>query len=60
MSNDSISNLLSETRTFAPTPEFAEAANVKGSSYEEAAKDRLAFWERQAEHLDWLNAGRPH
>ena len=54
MSNDSISNLLSETRTFAPTPEFAEAANVKGSSYEEAAKDRLAFWERQAEHLDWF------
>ena len=54
MSNDSISNLLSETRTFAPTPEFAEAANVRGSSYEEAAKDRLAFWERQAEHLDWF------
>ena len=54
MSNDSISNLLSETRTFAPTPEFAEAANVKGSSYEEAAKDRLAFWERQAERLDWF------
>ena len=54
MSNDSISNLLSETRTFAPTPEFAEAANVKGSSYEEAAKDRLAFWERQAEQLDWF------
>jgi acetyl-CoA synthetase len=54
MSNDSISNLLSETRTFAPTPEFAEAANVKGSSYVEAAKDRLAFWERQAERLDWF------
>jgi acetyl-CoA synthetase len=54
MSNDSISNLLSETRTFAPTPEFAEAANVKGSSYEEAAKDRLAFWERQADRLDWF------
>ncbi len=54
MSNDSISNLLSETRTFTPTPEFAEAANVKGSSYVEAAKDRLAFWERQAERLDWF------
>ena len=54
MSNDSISNLLSETRTFAPTPEFAEAANVKEGSYEEAAKDRLAFWERQAERLDWF------
>jgi len=54
MSNDSISNLLSETRTFAPTPEFAEAANVKGSSYEEATKDRLAFWERQAERLEWF------
>ncbi len=54
MSNDSISNLLSETRTFAPTPEFAEAANVKEGSYEEAAKDRIAFWERQAERLDWF------
>jgi len=54
MSNDSISNLLSETRTFAPTPEFAKAANVKEGSYVEAAKDRLAFWERQAERLDWF------
>jgi len=28
MSNDSISNLLSENRTFAPSEEFARDANV--------------------------------
>lgn len=54
MSNDSISNLLSETRTFPPSPEFAKAANIKENSYVEAAEDRLGFWERQAERLDWF------
>jgi len=54
MSNDSISNLLSETRTFPPTPEFANAANIKIDAYEDASKDRLGFWERQAERLDWF------
>ena len=54
MSNDSISNLLSENRTFPPTAEFARAANIKEDSYSEAEKDRLGFWERQAERLDWF------
>ncbi len=54
MSSDSISNLLSENRVFPPTPEFANAANIKADSYDEAEKDRLGFWERQAERLEWF------
>jgi acetyl-CoA synthetase len=42
-----------ESRRFAPPAELAAAANVKADAYEEAAKDRLAFWERQARRLDW-------
>jgi len=41
--SESLSNLLSENRTFAPTPEFAAQANAKADMYEEAERDRLAF-----------------
>jgi len=51
--NDSLSNLLSENRTFPPTPEFAAQANAKADMYEEAERDRLAFWEKQAANLYW-------
>ena len=51
--NDSLSNLLSENRTFAPSPEFAAQANAKADLYEEAERDRLAFWEKQASNLYW-------
>ncbi len=51
--NDSLSNLLSENRTFPPTPEFAAQANVRADLYEEADRDRLAFWEKQASALYW-------
>ena len=51
--NDSLSNLLSENRTFPPTPEFAAQANAKADMYEEAERDRLAFWEKQASNLYW-------
>ena len=44
MANDSIENLSTETRTFAPTPEFAAQANAKADLYSKAEKDRLAFW----------------
>jgi acetyl-CoA synthetase len=51
--NDSLSNLLSENRTFAPSPEFAAQANAKAEMYDEAERDRLAFWEKQASVLHW-------
>ncbi len=48
-----LSNLLHETRRFEPPAELAAAANVTAEAYEEAAKDRLAFWEQQARRLSW-------
>ena len=53
MANDSIENLSTETRTFAPTPEFAAQANAKADLYSKAEKDRLAFWDEQANALTW-------
>ena len=50
---DSLENLLSENRTFAPSTEFSTAANAKASLYKEAESDRLAFWAKQAEELTW-------
>ncbi len=54
MSNDSISNLLAENRTFSPSEKFASEANVKEDSYSEAESDRISFWEKQAARLDWF------
>jgi len=51
--NEALSNLGSETRTFAPSPEFAAQANVNSDIYQEADRDYLAFWEKQAENLYW-------
>ncbi len=42
-----------ENRTFPPPPELAANANVRADVYEEAARDRLAFWAKQAERLHW-------
>ena len=50
---DSIENLSSENRTFAPTPEFAAQANAKADLDTHADKDRLAFWGEQASELLW-------
>ncbi len=52
-SAEGLSNLLHEERRFEPSPEFASAANVGADAYDEAAQDRVAFWERQAERLTW-------
>ena len=51
--SDALDNLGQENRTFAPTAEFAGAANAKSDVFESAAKDRLAFWESQASQLHW-------
>jgi len=51
--SDALDNLGQENRTFAPSPEFAAAANAKSDVYDRAATDRLAFWESQASELHW-------
>ena len=53
MTQDQVENLLSEDRTFPPSPEFAANANVKADEYKKADEDRIAFWESQAEYLKW-------
>ena len=53
MSNEALSNLLHEERRFPPSEEFAREAVAKADLYDEAAKDRLAFWEEQARALQW-------
>ena len=46
-------SLLTETRTFPPTPEFSRTANADASLYAEADADRDAFWAAQASRLEW-------
>jgi acetyl-CoA synthetase len=55
MSEDTISDLLDEQRTFPPSSRFRNAALVSDNTlYDEAARDREAFWARQAgELLSW-------
>jgi acetyl-CoA synthetase len=53
LTKETLSNLLQETRRFDPPPQLAAAANVTAGAYSEAAADRLAFWERQAQRLTW-------
>jgi acetyl-CoA synthetase len=50
---ETLANLATETRSFGPSPEFAAQANATAALYDEAAEDRLGFWARQAERLDW-------
>ncbi|MDQ6874317.1 MAG: acetate--CoA ligase [Actinomycetota bacterium] len=51
--SSSLSNLLHETRRFEPPADLAAKANAQPSIYEEAARDRLAWWEQQAGRLEW-------
>jgi acetyl-CoA synthetase len=53
MSAETLDNLSSENRTFAPSPEFAAQANAQPSLYAEADAQGVQFWERQAEALTW-------
>ena len=50
---ESLANLGHENRLFAPSAEFIAQANAQASMYDEAEKDRLAFWEKQAHELQW-------
>ncbi|MFJ6196550.1 acetate--CoA ligase [Micromonospora sp. NPDC092111] len=51
--SEALANLLNETRQFPPPAALAAEANVTADAYDEAAADRLAFWERQAGRLTW-------
>ncbi|QGK68394.1 acetate--CoA ligase [Allosaccharopolyspora coralli] len=51
--SNTLDNLLSESRTFPPSAEFAARANASAELYAEAEADREAFWDKQAERLTW-------
>ena len=48
-----LDNLLTESRSFPPSEEFAAQANATAALWEEADADREAFWAKQAERLSW-------
>ena len=56
MSEPTIEDYYNEDRVFAPSPEFAAAANAGDRSlYDEANTDLAAFWARQArEFVTWF------
>ena len=53
MSSESFENLSYEDRTFPPSEIFIKNTNAKSDIYDEANKNRLAFWEKQASRLHW-------
>jgi acetyl-CoA synthetase len=48
-----LSNLSREERRFPPSAAFAQQANGTAVLFDEAAADRMAFWDNQARRLDW-------
>ena len=56
MSNEALSNLLHEERTFPPSEDFSAAAVAKADLYDRAGSDRLGFWAEQADRLSWADA----
>ncbi len=50
---EALSALLHETRRFEPPADLAAHANATAQLYEEASRDRVAFWEREADALTW-------
>jgi acetyl-CoA synthetase len=53
VTEQNISNLSHEDRTFDPPADLAANANVTADVYDTAAADRPAFWGEQAKRLDW-------
>jgi acetyl-CoA synthetase len=45
--------LLHENRRFDPPADLARDANAQPALYDEAERDRVAFWEQQAKWLKW-------
>jgi acetyl-CoA synthetase len=57
--NEPIQALLKEGRKFPPGKAFAKAAQVKSAAiYKEAARNPVAFWEKQARQLRWMKPWR--
>ena len=56
MSSDStaIEALLDETRSFAPSAEFARQANAQPEIYARAERDYLEYWASWARTLEWM------
>ena len=50
---ETIANLSTETRSFAPSKDFVRDAIAKPELYAQASADRLAFWADQARELHW-------
>jgi len=51
----SIENILNESRQFSAEKTFKESANYNDASiYVDAKKNRLGFWESQANELVWF------
>lgn len=49
-----VDDLWHESRTFEPSESFKNHANIKDPQiYQEAQNDRLKFWEKCAQRLDW-------
>jgi acetyl-CoA synthetase len=48
-----LDNLLTESRVFPPSAEFAAQANATAALYDLAEADREAFWAQQAHRLSW-------
>jgi len=53
VSQQGLSNLMTEERQFDPPAELARHANVTRSAYQDASADRLAFWSKQAQMVSW-------
>jgi acetyl-CoA synthetase len=51
VTEETLSNLLHEERTFPPSEEFAAQANGTRALYDRAQEDRLGFWAEQAREL---------
>ncbi|WP_406693038.1 acetate--CoA ligase [Saccharopolyspora sp. ID03-671] len=51
--SNTLDNLLTESRTFPPSEEFAAQANATSALYQAADADREAFWADQADRLAW-------
>ncbi len=53
MSSETLETLLQEPRIIEASDTFKSQANATPSLYRDAQKDRLKFWETQAENIRW-------
>ena len=53
MTEPALDALLHENRRFDPPADLARDANAQPALYDDADRDRLAFWEKQAQWLKW-------